>query len=199
MSFVKTVFGRRMPDKFEYAMAMEEMASESERTYRGMIDLYNSEVEAGMLSAPSGSIVTPTGRGIYKARLFGAMFMSLAYAKATQSQAEGLEMFNIASGVAVKPLLGQSAPRLGREEAKSFTMDYVISATKAMVAAFEAGPLVPGAAQQGHIALANHLHDALVESFGVEGYTTEIRERFTILVEANTAMAMNHARKWMIQ
>ena len=94
MSFLKKLFGRRMPDKMEYVKVMAEMAAESERTYRGMIETYNSDVELGMLSVPSGSTVLPTGRGIYKARLFGALFMAIAYTKSARSEVEKEEMLS---------------------------------------------------------------------------------------------------------
>ena len=164
MSFLKKLFGRQRPNKTEYLKAMDEMATESERTYRSMIEIYSSDVELGILSAPSGSTVLPTGRGIYKARLFGALFMVMAYAKSTRSQADTKEMMNVATGVALEPLVGQGVPHLDREEEKSFTMAYLISTFKAMIAAFDAGPLLPGSVQKEHLTLADHLHDALAES-----------------------------------
>ena len=199
MSFLRKLFGRQKPDEIEYVKAMAEMAAESERTYRGMIETYNSDVELGMLSVPSGSTVLPTGRGIYKARLFGALFMVMAYAKSAHSQAEKQEMLNVATGIALEPLQGQHVPRLDPEEAKSFTTAYITSTFKAMIAAFDAGPLLPGSAQQEHLALADHLHDDIAESIGTEDYTTEVRERFAVMVQGNPAMAMNHARRWMVQ
>ncbi len=198
MSFFKKLFGRQKPDKMEYFKALAEMAAESERTYRGMIKIYNSDVEIGMLSV-SGSVVLPTGRGIYKARLFGSLFMVTAYVKSTHSQAENEEMMNLATGVALEPLQGQGVPRLDREEAKSFTTSYLTSTFKAMIAAFGTGPFMPGSAEPEHLTLADHLHDALAESIGTDHYTAEVRERFAVMVQGNTAMAMNHARGWIVQ
>lgn len=198
MSLFKKLFGRAAPNKIEYVRAMAEMAAESERTYRGMIETYNSDVQLGLLSAPSSPTVSPTGLGIYKARLFGALFMVMAYVKSTQSQAEREEMMNIATGVALEPLQGQREPHLDREEAKSFTMPYLTSTFKAMVAAFRAGPFLPDSAQQEHVALADHLHEALAESIGPEHYTTEVRERFDVMVQGNAAIAMNHAARWIV-
>ena len=86
MSFLKKLFGRQKPEKIEYVKAMAEMAAESERTYRGMIETYNSDVALGILSVPSSSAVLPTGRGIYKARLFGALFMVMAHVKSAHAQ-----------------------------------------------------------------------------------------------------------------
>ena len=105
----------------------------------------------------------------------------------------------MATGFALEPLQGQGVPRLDREEAKDFTMAYLTSTFKAMTAAFGAGPLLPGSAEQEHLTLADHLHDALAESIGTEHYTAEVRERFAVMVQGNIAMAMNHASRWMIQ
>lgn len=199
MWFLDKLFGRQKADKIEYVKAMVEMAAESERTYRGMVEIYNSDVELGVLAVPSASTVLPSGRGIYKARLFGAMFMVMAYVKSAHSQQENEEMMNIATGVAMEPLQGQGVPRLDREEAKSFAMAYLISTFRAMTAAFGAGPLFPGSARPEHLTLADQLHDALAESIGRENYTMKVRERFDVLVQGNTATAMNHARRWMVQ
>ena len=198
MSFFKRLFGRKTPDKVKYIEAMAEMAAESERTYRSMIDTYNSDIELGLLSTPDCSTVVPTARGIYKARLFGSLFMVMAYAKSTQSMAESEEMMNIATGVALEPLQEPDVLCLDRDEAKAFTMTYLITTFKAMTAAFAAGPLLPGAARPEHIALADQLHDALAESIGTKQYTPEMRERFAVMVHGNTAMSMNHAGRWIV-
>ncbi len=199
MSFLKKLFGRYKSGKMEYVNAMAEMAAESERTYRGMIKTYNSDVELGILSFASGSAVLPIGRGIYKARLFGALFTVVAYMKSAHSEEETMEIMNVATGVALEPLQGHGVPSLDREEAKSFAMDYLVPTFKAMIAAFDAGPFLPGAAEQAHITLADHLHDALAESIGTENYTVEVRDRFAVMVQGNIDMAMNHARLWIAQ
>lgn len=137
------------------------MAAESERTHRGMIETYNSDVESGMLSAPSGSTVLPTGRGVYKARLFGALFMAMALAKSSHSQAEIDAAMIAATDIALLTLKRQGVPRLDQEEAKSFRTAYLTSVNEAMVAAFDLGPLPPlGFLEQPELlALADHLHD----------------------------------------
>ncbi len=106
-------------------------------------------------------------------------------------------MLNLATGFALEPLQGQGDVRLDREEAKSFALAHLSSVLKAIIAAFKAGPFLPEFAKPEHLALAHHLHDALAESIGSEHYTAEVRERFDITIQANTAMAMNHARRWM--
>jgi hypothetical protein len=197
MGLLQWLFGSQRPDKMRYAEAMSEMAREAERTYRGMIATYNGDVGLGMLSAPSKQPVAPTGRGLYKARLFGALFMATAYARSGPVQQEAEEMFNAATGVALESLQGSGDIRLTRDEAKAFTMPLLISVIKSMTAAFNAGPFLPGEAQPAHLALTEHLHDALAESLGTDRYTPQVRERFAPLIQANVAMALNHASQWV--
>jgi hypothetical protein len=177
---------------------MVEMAGESERTYRAMIETYNSDVALGVLAARTPLEVSPSPRGVFKARLFGASFIALAYARSSASQAENEEMVNVATGVALEPPDGEGSLVLDREQAQSFTIPYLTSLLKAMQAAFKAGQLLPGMAGPEHVALADHLHDALSESIGPQNYTLAVRERFDIMVLGNTAMAMNHAKRWMV-
>jgi hypothetical protein len=198
VGLLQWLFGHQRPDKMEYVQAMAEMAREAERTYRGMIATYNRDVEIGKLSAPSKVPVGPTGRGIYKARLFGALFMAMAYAKSGPSQEETEEMFTVATGVALESLQGDGDVRLDREEAKSFALAHLTAVMKSMLAAFGVGSFLPGTARPEHLALADHLHDALAESIGPERYTSEVRERFAITVQGNTALAMNNARRWIV-
>lgn len=200
MSFLKKLFGVKKPDKYEYIRAMAEMAAELERTHCGMVDTYNADVELGLLSPPSTRVASvPTGRGIYKARLYAALFMVYAYSKSGHPQAEVKEMMNVATGIALEPLVGGKEPRLDRDEAKSFAMAYLIPTLDAIVAAFEAGPMVPGQLAEEHITLADQLHDALAESIGIDGYTPEVRDRFAPLILGNVASTMAHAIKWVVR
>lgn len=200
MSFFKKLFGRQTPRQIDYVKAMTEMANESERTHRGMIEIYNEEVEEGrLLSArPGASAVEPTGAGIYKARLFGSLFIVMAYARSGHSVEEYEEMMNIATGVALDSLQGEGDVYFDREEAREFTSTYLVPAFKSVLAAFKAGPVLPGAETAEHITLSNHLHDALIESIGPERYTPEVQERFDHVVRGNAALAMNQARRWMV-
>ncbi len=200
MSFLKKLFGRQPLRQIDYVEAMTEMANESERTYRGMIKTFNEEVEEGLLSAPpAGPTVEPNGSGIYKARIFGSLFIAMAYARSGHSLQENEEMMNIATGVALDSLQGEGDVYFDREEARPFTSTYLVSAFKSVLAAFEAGPVLPGAMTPQHITLSNHLHDALKESIGAERYTPEVRERFDHVVRGNAALAMNQARRWMLR
>ncbi len=199
MSFLKKLFGVNKPDEHEYIRAMVEMAAESERTHRGMVNLYNSDVELGTLSAPSTlATVTPTGRGVYKARLFGALFIVYAYAESGHAEANVNEMVNVATGVALEPLVGGAEPSLDRDEAKSFSMAYLKPTLKAIIAATRAGPLLPGDVSDEHDTLADQLHEALAESIGIDFYTPEVRDRFALNIMGNLSAAMAHAIKWVV-
>ena len=199
MSFLKKLFSRQTPRQVDYIGAMIEMANESERTYRGMIEIYNEEIEEGLISAPpDASAVEPTGAGIYKARVFGSLFIVLAYARSGHSVEEIEEMMNIATGVALKSLQGEGDVYFDREEARQFTPTYVVPVFKSVLAAFKAGPVLPKAMTPEHITLSNHLHDALIESVGAERYTPEVQERFDHVVRGNAGLAMNQARRWIV-
>ena len=199
MSFLKRLFGSPKPSQIEYVEAMGEMANEAERTYRGMLEIYNAERGTPLLPSSAGApLATPTGQGLYKARLFGALFMLVAYNSSGHSQEQKLEMTNIATGLALEPLQGSGDVHLSRDEAKSFAMSYLTSTLRSMIAATNAGPLLPGAASREHKALAEHLHNALADSIGSQWYTPEVRERFDITVQGNIAAAMNHARRWVL-
>ena len=197
MSLLKKLFRQNSSDKLKYIEAMVEASSELECTYRSMIDTYNSDVELGVIPNVGVVAVKPTGRGIYKARLYGALFIVMAYVKSSNSLDDNQEMMDFATSVAIKPLEGSGEQCLDRAEAESFTMDFVLSTFKAMTAAFKVGPLLPDSIKQEHIALAEHLHDALAESIGCEFYSIQIRSRFSDIVYGNTAMAMNYAMKWI--
>jgi hypothetical protein len=199
MSILGKLFGRRsQPDKFAYAQAMEEMASEAERTYRGMLKVYNDDVAAGLLPRTAGAAAAaPTGRGVYKARLFAALFMAYAFARSGASAGDGEEMMNIASGVAMKSVQGPGEPSLARSEAANFTVDFIKAVFPAIDRAMRAGPGLPGAPSTELQTLAGHLHDALAASIGRQRYTDAVRDRFDVMIQANVATVMNHTSKWL--
>ena len=200
MSFLKKLFGVDKPDKHEYVQAMVEMAAESERTHRGMVSSYNADIELGLLPVPSTSAtIIPTGRGIYKARLFGALFIAYAYAESGHAEVDVNEMVNVATGVALEPLVGGGEPSLDRDDAKSFAMAYLKPTLIAIIAAFKAGPLLSGHLAEEHNTLADQLHEALAESIGVHLYTPQVRENFAIAILGNVTAAMAHAIKWVVR
>ena len=66
-----------------------------------------------------------------------------------------------------------------------------------MKAVFDEGPWLPGRGKNEHLVLADHWHDALIESIGTENYTQEVRDRFNVMVQGHTAMAINEAKRWI--
>jgi len=199
MSFFGKLFSRRpQPDKGAYAQAMEEMANEAERTHRGMVSVYNNEVAAGLLPPTIGdAAAAPTGRGVYKARLFGALFMAYAFARSGASESDRQDIMNVASGFAMMSVQGPEEPSLARSEAAHFTIDFIKAVLPAIDRAMRNGPGMPGSPSVDLNALADHLHDALAESIGQRRYTDAVRVRFAVAVQANVMAAMNHTSKWL--
>jgi len=197
MSFFKKLFGRQHPDLDAYFKAMEEMASESERTYRGMVNIYNESLHSPGFSDRPRTPVEPAGRGLYKARLFGALFIVYAYSKADAGDQQLNQFTNAATGLALMTADDPNKLHLDREEATSFTIEWLKSTYVAILNAFDAGPMVPNALREEHVALTDRLHDALSDSIRSELYTQPVRKRLEHFVQMNTAMAMNQARRWI--
>lgn len=198
MSFFKRLFGRQHPDFDAYFKAMEEMASEAERTYRGMIEIYNESLNSPGFSDLPRTRAEPAGRGLYKARLFGALFLLYAYSKADAGDQQFNEFANAATGLALMTAEDPNKLHLDREEAKSFTIDWLKLTYVAIVNAFDAGPMIPNALREEHVALTDRLHDAVSDSIRPELYTQPVRKRLEHFVQMNTAMAMNQARRWIL-
>ena len=196
MSFLGKLFGGsepEEPDKMEYLEAMSEMAAESERTYRGMIDTYSSDVA---LSPSPGVAAAPTALGLYKARLFGAVFMATAYIKVAPSPEDGMEFVNAATGLAFESPEGAVSPRLDRNEAVSIATPFATRVLKAILAAYDAGAWLPGNADSAHLALAEHLHETLADSISEDAYTAQVKERFEVIVQGTVAAALAHSVLW---
>jgi len=199
MWLLKNLFCSPTIRKMDYVAAMAEMANESERTHRGMIDVYNIDIESGLLKTLSRHTASPTGRGIFKARVFGAAFIALAFSKSAAKNVEEVEvMFRLTTGVGLDSLQGSSEVRLDRLEATSFAIEYLARLVKDLDRAFKAEPFVPGAANPEYLALCEHLHDALAESIGFERYSDVVKERFAVMIQGNAGLAMNHAIRWIV-
>lgn len=197
MGIFKKLFGSSAPAREEYLAAMLEMASEGERTYRGMVDLCASDADLGVLPSLGDGRPELSPRGVYKVRLFNALFMVYAFARNTQSKQETEEMLNAATGAAMYSFSEGSDLEFTPAEAKEFVMEFLGASFKAITRAFNVGPWVPGGARSEHMELMEYLHDSLSESFSGCGYTDEVRERLSPRVEANVAMAMNHVMRWV--
>jgi hypothetical protein len=195
MSFFKKLFGRRSRGVEDYAASMIEMAAEQERTYLGMLELVDEEIRLGMIDTPPNwnGQVLPTAKGVYKARLLAALTVVVVHVKVERSASDSQDMLNAATGIALKPPGESLASNLERSEAIDFTMDFLIPAFKAMLAALDDGPWLPGSKTVPQSILSAHLHEAIGDSIGSESYTPEIRQRFDMMVDGNMANGLNHA------
>lgn len=183
--------------KGDFVDAMVEMAEESGRTHRGMFDTYLSDVQDGMLSPPpTDPPEHPSGRGLFKARFFGALFMVVAYAYATGDESGTDELLQAASGIAIKPLLEENGVHLEREEAKPIAESYMSPTLEAIRGTFKQAPIAPDNQSTEFDALAEQLHEALADSIGTENYTPEVKQRFNLMVRGNCSEALNHAFDW---
>lgn len=194
MSFLKSIFGPRIPDKMEYVKAMVEMADEGERTHRGMIYKYNSCVDMKVLPKPAEFPASAKPKALYMIRLFSSLYMVLAYSRSGRPSDAGMEFLNAATGIALEPL--HSRGEFSREEATKL-IPYLKSTYAAVIAAMDAGPIEFGALKKEHYDLANKMHEVLAESIGCSNYTEEVAQQFNIAVIGNVSAALNHARKWI--
>jgi hypothetical protein len=184
--------------KGDFVDAMVEMAEESGRTHRGMVNTYLSDVQDGILpSPPADPPEHPSGRGLFKARFFGALFMVVAYAYASGDESGTDELLQAASGIAIKPLVEEENDvHLEREEAKPIAESYMSPTLEAIRGAFKQAPITPDNQSTEFDALAEQLHEALEDSIGGENYTTEVKQRFDVMVRGNCAEALNHSVDW---
>ena len=197
MGLLGTVLRVGAPEKTHFIQPLIEMADEQERTYLGMLDVYNQDVAQGLLPRSASDVVKPTTRGIFKARLLGALYSVAAFAKSGGDQDDYWELLEAASGMA-RMRAGDPTPRVEHEEAVKLFDDFALPALKAINAALDIWPRSPSqATAPEHEALADLLHSALVESIGANNYTADVRARFDSLVIANTAVALNHISKWV--
>jgi len=198
---VKVLYNRLMRpkiDRNDLFNAMVEMADESGRTHRGMVATYVSEVEEEILPGPPNRLPDgPTGRGLFKARFFGALFMVVAYMYVSNDEYETKEFLNLASGLAVQPLVDDDeVVDLDRKEAEKIALSSWKPIMSDIKDAMNEAPVCPeDDIQEVHI-LSEHLHDALEDSIGSENYTQEVKEWFDHRVYGNCVMALNHAAKW---
>ena len=182
----------------QFFKGMVEMTEESDRTHRGMVEVYTSEVEAGLLSSPTDQLPTgPKGRGLFKARFFAALCMVVAYGFASVGDESGIDkLLQAASGLSIEPLMEGGDVHLSRNEAEPIASSYVSHTMPLITKAINQAPVTPQTSSAEFDALAEQLHEALADSIGTENYTSEVRNWFDIRVRGNCANALNHAAKW---
>jgi hypothetical protein len=197
MSIFRNIFRRKRVDINHYFQAMVEMSNESDRTYRNMIEIYLDDINNGLLSPPVGKLSTgPTGEGLFKARLFGALFMVVAYAYASQDEEGADKILQASSGLAIEPLLGDGDVTYSREKAKAIVDSYVSATLSAIRGAIKQVPIMPDTNSPEFDKLVAQLNDALKDSIGSENFTTKVQDRFSVLIRSNCAHALHNAARW---
>ncbi len=197
MSIFRNIFGRKRVDLQQYFQAMVEMANESDRTYRNMVEIYLDDISNGLLSPPVGKLSTgPSEEGLFKARLFGALFMVVAYIYASKDEEGGDQILQASSGFAIEPLLENGDVTYSREEAKKIVDSYVSATLSAIRGTIKQVPINPNTNSPEFEALFAQLNDALKDSVGTENYTSEVQERFSVHIRSNCAHALHNAARW---
>ena len=182
MSFFKKLFGVESIDESmnNTAKLMQEMADESERVHRNMVELYNKEVGNGMLE---GTESEPSWRGIFKTRFLATMYSLFMFNNkwSKQNKKKMMELVNIASGIAIYSL-HDSGSEYERNEAKELVTPFVRKSLLAIKNEFTSGPSKPSENYytDGFKKLMEISHDALSESIGTENYTQEVKDRFNL-------------------
>ena len=198
MSIFRNIFSRKGVDIKPYFQAMVEMTNESDRTYRNMIEIYLDDISNGILSPPVGKLSAgPTGEGLFKARLFGALFMVVAYTYASQDEEEADRFLQASSGLAIEPLLGDGDVTYSRDRAKAIVDSYVSATLTAIRGAIKQVLIKPNTNSPEFDALVDQLNDALKDSIGSVNFTTEVQERFSVLIRTNCAHALHQAARWV--
>lgn len=187
MSFLRRVFGggarSRQEDRMAFIVPMKEMADEAERIHRHLVGIFSSE----FLGAQ------PTGPGLYKARLHSAVMPVFAYVHRTGDEEGAMELLNVATGVAIEPLVEKiGVEKLSREEAKELGLGFLKSSFSAITTCMREGPSQPGKEKPGFAQLAYLIHEALGDSIGQERYTSEARDRLDHLVKSGLSGEVRH-------
>lgn len=206
MSFFKKLFGKKSDQDLLYELISptEEMVSEGDRTYRGFIKNYNLDIERGILPKTNDyTLIKPSGRGLFKARLFASQFIPVVIIFKYGKYTELFEQFrNTASGVAIKEIMKQNSdPYFSREEAIKFADDYMIDVAKAIILDLKQGgttqrKVMEGIESDAFKALVNIFHDNLKESIGANNYTSEVVDNFELPVKMNVSNSINYTLMW---
>ena len=170
MSFLGKLLGLKPVDERPWICEqMSLMMSQTEEVYRNQVGVYVEE------TGPAA----PSGRGIFKARFFAGCFMAYAFRVRSQQLEGAEEMFSVAAGMAVEPLLHPMAdPHLDRDDAVAFATRFGVRTLGAICEEFRDGPSTIGHETAGYEELAEIYHDALADSIGYDRYDCAVRQRF---------------------
>jgi hypothetical protein len=171
--------------------AAENLVSEDDRVYRNQVELFCRD---------GGVAGRVSGRGLYKARLFGACFPMFAFTlRWSDADQEWSEMLQAVSGLAISTLVEASAdPHFSRDDAKELTPAFMkrqfslireeLDSTARRVESPTSGPvtaLVAGGEGSGFLGLVDSCHDALAESITSADYTAAVRNRFEPFIRSS--------------
>jgi hypothetical protein len=172
-------------DKMQTVLLMETMVEEADRVYRNLIGIISEEI------GPS----SPTGLGLFKARLHAAVFAAYGFVRRWPGQEEdGMELLNVASGVAIEALSRlDSAPSVSREQATAVGLEYLKEVFSAIKMEIKSGPSSPGNESEGFRKLTDLYHDAVRDSIGHRKYTAAVASRFDHLVAGSIVAGLRVA------
>ena len=161
---------------------------ESDRTYRGMLQIYNEE----------GGQANLSGKGLFKARMIGAAYVAFPLLlKWPSNDAFHTQVGNFAGALAADELTTEGSGISfsvddARQIAPSFWAATIEALARTMKAPrFSSDPAGLLAALGPMIELG---HECLSDSIGSEHYTATVRERFTPLWLMNIHANMNMVR-----
>jgi hypothetical protein len=169
MGFFSQLFGR--PDSRESILrAGMALADETERVYRNQLEG-----------------ISPTGRGLLKARLLSLTFPVAAYVigKCAKTEQDAFEFSMACSGVAMIPLSQPGAtPTIARSEAKSFAASFMSKAFKLIQSELAEGPSSIGRKTDAFRQLVEMYHHCLAESAGEMSYQSRLRSEMELPAES---------------
>jgi len=168
MGLFGNLFGK--PDHTEAILtAGLALADEMERVYRNQLES-----------------ISPTGVGLYKARLLSATFSLAAYklGGCAKSKDDLLRFINQCSGIALTPLIAPGAnPQFSKELAVFFTADFMSDVFKLIQSELTDGPSTLNQQTKAFSELKQIYHGCLVASIGEEQYRNQ-RQRRDLEVES---------------
>jgi tetratricopeptide (TPR) repeat protein len=165
---------------------MKEMADEAERIHRNLVSIYAQRFGDAM----------PSGQGLYKARLRAAVMPVYAYMRRSGHEEGGLELLNVATGLALEPLVGRvGSESFTREAAQAMEPAYLKRAFAAITTCMKEGPSLPTQLKPGFSEIAALVHESLGDSIGVTRYSTDAQHRLDHLVNISVSAEVTHVAK----
>jgi hypothetical protein len=184
MSFWKRIFGsNREKTRLMFLASMKEMADEAERIHRKLVGIYAQDF---------GDAV-PSGQGLYKTRLRAAVMPVYAYMRRTGDEEGGLELLNVATGLALEPLVGRvGSESFSRDAAQAMEPAYLKRAFGAITTCMKEGPSLPTQPKPGFREIIALVHESLRDSIGVTRYAADAQQRLDHLIKSGVSAEVTH-------